>query len=236
MTRLVFLLLISFFSTSLFADQAVSNALTPVSIQLYWRHQFEFAGYYAAIKQGYYQKAGLDLQLKDWQPNMNINDEVLSGRVNFGIGYSQIAVDATKGLPLSLVMTSFQYSPVVLVSHKPIIQLSDLSNNIVMRQDILQVLSLLKLARTDGATNIKEVPSSWDLSDFISGKVDVFSAYSTNEPFVLNEKNIEYYQLDPKSYGIVSYDDILFTSQQFAAEKPQGTSNYPDFAPLFSKN
>ena len=220
MNRLL-LLFVSFFSASLFADQTVSNALTPVSIQLYWRHQFEFAGYYAAIKQGYYQKAGLDLQLKDWQPNMNINDEVLSGRVNFGIGYSQIAVDATKGFPLSLVMTSFQYSPVVLVSHKPIIQLSDLSNNIVMRQDILQVLSLLKLARTDGATNIKEVPSSWDLSDFISGKVDVFSAYSTNEPFVLNEKNIEYYQLDPKSYGIVSYDDILFTSQQFAAEKPQ---------------
>jgi len=201
--------------------EQATPSLTPVSVQLHWRHQFEFAGYYAAIKQGYYQQAGLDVQLKDWQPNLSVNEEVLSGRSTFGIGYGQLVVDYAKGLPISLVMTSFQYSPVVLISHKPIVQLTDLSRKTVMRQEILQVLSLLKLARSNGAADITEVPSSWDLSDFTSGKVDVFSAYSTNEPFVLTEKGIPHYQLDPKSYGMLSYDDLLFTTQKQAMENPQ---------------
>ena len=217
----LFLLLLSSVLPVATAEQVRDAELTPVSIQLYWRHQFEFAGFYAAIKQGYYQKMGLDVQLKDWQPNMSISDEVLSGRSTFGIGYSQLVVDAAKGLPVSLVMTSFQYSPVVLVSNKPIAQLADLADKTVMRQDMLQVLSLLKMARAEGASNVIEVPSSWDMSDFLSGKVDVFSGYSTNEPFVLQEMGVAYYLVDPKSYGLVSYDDILFTSQTLAKENPR---------------
>jgi signal transduction histidine kinase/ABC-type nitrate/sulfonate/bicarbonate transport system substrate-binding protein len=215
------LLLLSLLEPVQAISAETTSGLTPVTIQLHWRHQFEFAGYYAAIKQGYYQQAGLDVQLKDWQPELSVNDEVLSGRSTFGIGYGQLVVDYAKGLPISLVMTSFQYSPVVLISHNPIVQLTDLSYNTVMRQEILQVLSLFKLARSNGAVDIKEVPSSWDLSDFTSGKVDVFSAYSTNEPFVLTEKGVTHYQLDPKSYGMLSYDDLLFTSQKQAHDNPQ---------------
>ncbi|MCE9580464.1 MAG: ABC transporter substrate-binding protein, partial [Deltaproteobacteria bacterium] len=32
-----------------------------VVLQLKWRHQFQFAGYYAAQLQGYYRDAGLDV-------------------------------------------------------------------------------------------------------------------------------------------------------------------------------
>ena len=34
-------------------------ALDAVSIQLKWKHQFQFAGYYQALKQGFYRDAGL---------------------------------------------------------------------------------------------------------------------------------------------------------------------------------
>ena len=34
-------------------------ALDAVSLQLRWMHQFQFAGYYAALQQGYYAQAGL---------------------------------------------------------------------------------------------------------------------------------------------------------------------------------
>jgi hypothetical protein len=32
-------------------------ALDPVSLQLKWKHQFQFAGYYAALEQGFYRNA-----------------------------------------------------------------------------------------------------------------------------------------------------------------------------------
>ncbi len=34
-----------------------------VSVQLDWKHQFEFAGFYAAKSQGYYKDIGLEVEL-----------------------------------------------------------------------------------------------------------------------------------------------------------------------------
>jgi len=46
---------------------AISKPLTPVSIQLKWQHQFQFAGYYAAQEMGYYQDEGLAVDIREWQ-------------------------------------------------------------------------------------------------------------------------------------------------------------------------
>ena len=38
---------------------AAARALEPVSLELRWFHQFQFAGYYAALEKGFYREAGL---------------------------------------------------------------------------------------------------------------------------------------------------------------------------------
>ena len=40
-------------------------ALDAVSIQLKWKHQFQFAGYYQALEQGFYRDAGLDVTIRE---------------------------------------------------------------------------------------------------------------------------------------------------------------------------
>ena len=35
-------------------------ALDKVSLQLKWKHQFQFAGYYAALEKGFYRDAGFE--------------------------------------------------------------------------------------------------------------------------------------------------------------------------------
>lgn len=42
-----------FLNSYLFAIQ--TNPLEKVSLQLEWKHQFEFAGFYAAVEKGYYK-------------------------------------------------------------------------------------------------------------------------------------------------------------------------------------
>ena len=122
-------------ATSTHASDVTSSTpqLTPVTVQLNWNHQYQFAGFYAAIQQGYYQRAGLDVTVKGWQPGLNVVDEVLSGRADFATGYSSIIADYAKGKPLSLVMVSFQFSPMVLLSHEPIYDLKQLSGKSVAR-------------------------------------------------------------------------------------------------------
>ena len=57
MSRFVSLLLFFSLCALLFA-LFPAHALEQVSIQLPWHHQFQFAGYYMAKAQGYYQDAG----------------------------------------------------------------------------------------------------------------------------------------------------------------------------------
>ena len=49
---------------------------TPVKLQLQWVAQAQFAGYYAAVDQGYYADEGLDVEIVEGGP-----DIVPAGRV-----------------------------------------------------------------------------------------------------------------------------------------------------------
>lgn len=196
------------------------QALQPVSVQINWNHQFQFAGVYAAIQQGYYHDEGLDVSVKSWKSGIQVVDEVVSGRADFGIGYGAMVADYAKGAPISLVMASFQFSPIVLLSHEPLHDLSAMSGKKVMHYGNLQVKALLNKAQAVVEKPIVEVPSSGDLNDFIHRNVDFYTAYYTNEPYRLTEMGIPFYTLDPKTYGVQSYGDLIITSSKLATVHP----------------
>ena len=54
--------------------------LDKVTLQLKWVPQAQFAGYYAALKQGYYKKAGLDVTIKPGGPDIIPEQVVPAGR------------------------------------------------------------------------------------------------------------------------------------------------------------
>ena len=57
-----------------------ATALEQVALQLKWKHQFQFAGYYAAQEKGYYRDAGLEVELREAGPETDPVGEVLGGR------------------------------------------------------------------------------------------------------------------------------------------------------------
>ncbi|HNV68923.1 MAG TPA: ABC transporter substrate-binding protein, partial [Candidatus Ozemobacteraceae bacterium] len=65
LARLLLLILLGA-CVSASAERALSpdtGRLIPVRLALKWRHQFQFAGYYAALMNGYYRDEGLEVQL-----------------------------------------------------------------------------------------------------------------------------------------------------------------------------
>ncbi len=74
-----------------------SDAAETVILQLKWKHQFQFAGYYAAIEKGYYAEEGLEVELIEGKPGGNEIEEVLSGRANFGVGMADVLFERLKG-------------------------------------------------------------------------------------------------------------------------------------------
>ena len=55
-------------------------ALDQVSMQLKWKHQFQFAGYYAALEQGFYRDAGLDVTIREGGPEIDVAEELPAAR------------------------------------------------------------------------------------------------------------------------------------------------------------
>lgn len=205
-----------------------SSNLKPVKVMVNWNHQFQFAGFYAAIAKDFYQQKGLDVQVLDWQPGYKDFEHLLKGDIDFGVAQNDVFLELAKGAPLKLVMANFQYSPLILLSHTPLKNLSELSGAKVMHNGSLQISTLLQKAylRTGVFSEIEA--SSGNLQDFIDKKVDFYGAYNTNEPFILQRKKIPYSVVDPKVYGVQSYDGLVVTTSKLASEQPQLVTDFRD--------
>src|SRR5438067_11101694 len=83
-------------------------------LQLHAPAQFEFAGYYAALWQGFYRDGGLAVEIKPGagrgQKPVDPVREVSEGRAQFGTGTAELVVRTAQGLPLLLLAPVFQQS------------------------------------------------------------------------------------------------------------------------------
>ncbi len=196
-----------------------------VSIQLRWHHQFQFAGYYAAIEKGFYQEEGLEVRLRSGDPEHQPVAELLSGEVQYAEGNSEVLYQRLQGKPLVALASIFQHSPSVLLTLESsgIRSVHDLVGKKVMLADNNQDADFLTMLLNEGISpaQVNIIPSSYQLEDLISGKVDAFNAYTSNEPYILQQKNIPYNVIDPLTYSVDFYSDIFFTSEQELQAHPE---------------
>lgn len=98
------LCLIIFLFTFMSGDE-----LTTVTLQLAHKYRFQSAGYIIAKEKGFYLKRGLDVDLREYDQNISIEDEVLKGGAQFGIGEDTLIVDRiTKDKPFLLLFALCQ--------------------------------------------------------------------------------------------------------------------------------
>ena len=90
-------------------------AAEKVTIQLKWRHQFQFAGYYAAQDQGYYRDAGLDVTLAEAVPGSDPLQNVAGGGAQYGVGNTGLLLARGAGQPVVVLASIFQHSGAALL-------------------------------------------------------------------------------------------------------------------------
>ena len=93
--------------------------LTPVKFQLQWVAQSQFAGYYAAIDQGYYRDLGLDVSLLLGGPNVNNVQVVATGGADIGTAWLPNMLQSREGgTDLVSIAQIFQRSGTRMASFK----------------------------------------------------------------------------------------------------------------------
>jgi PAS domain S-box-containing protein len=207
------------------------GSVTPVLLQLAWKHQFEFAGFYAAVEQGYYQDLGLEVKIREYQKNLNLVEEVVSGRAQYGISDSSLILDRSHGDPVVLLANIFQHSPVVLLSQADTNIYSPaqmIGKRIMLSTDKENNASIIAMLNSESVSleQLDVRPHSFNIEDFINGKVEIISAYITNEPGVLKERKVKFNIIDPINYGFDFYGDNIFTSEKELRDHPEQVDHF----------
>ncbi len=194
-----------------------------IKLQLKWLYQGQFAGYIVAVEKGYYRDAGLDVTLLEGRPDFDPTQAVLDGHANYGVGNSDLLLFRAKGQPVVVLADIFQHSPLVLVSRAAsgATDLQALYNKKIMwiPSEAAEIIAYFKHEGVD-PSKLHAQPHSFNLEDFISGKVDAMSAYSTDEPYKLKLRGFDFYTFVPRSGGIDFYGDCLFTTEREIRDHP----------------
>ncbi len=195
-----------------------------ITIQLKWKHQFQFAGYYAAQHQGYFAAEGLDATLIEGAPNRNAITEVMVGKADYGIGDSALLLAHGQGLPVVVVAAIFQHSPYILLTRESdgLKEPKDFIGRRIMvefDQGEIQLKAMFLHERID-LSKIQFIRHSWNLRDLAEGKIDAMTAYQTVEPYQLKALGVSPGIVRPGDHGIDFYGDCLFTSESEAQTRP----------------
>ncbi len=202
---------------------SISLAGDKIVLQLKWKHGFQFAGYYAAQELGYYDDAGLDVDIRAAFPGITPVEEVINGRAQFGVGNSALLLDREKGKPVVVLGVIFQHSPSILITrgNGQIASVSDLvGKRVMIESNALELFAYLKKAGIS-REQIEIIEHSYDVNALIQGDVDALSAYSSNEPFVLSQKGFSFKEFTPREAGIDFYGDNLFTTEDEIKKHPK---------------
>lgn len=208
------------------AGQPTENVPEKITIQLKWRHSFQFAGYYAAKEKGFYAEEGLDVDLKEREISKPYIEEVVKGNAEYGTADAGLLLHRAKGEPIVLLKQIFQHSPLIFIAKK--------ENGIVSPYEMIgkkvrfdpgsgnfAPLTAMLTETIGNLSQIIPVPQSYDLREFVEGDVDVISAYLSSQPFELEKMGVEFTIINPQNYGVDFYGDNLFTTEQELSTHPQ---------------
>jgi NitT/TauT family transport system substrate-binding protein len=199
-------------------------ALTPVTVQLSWTHQAQFAGFYAAEQKGYYAEEGLAVTFIEGGPTTSARETVLDGSTIFGVlGADEAILARAEGDPLRAIAAVYRRSPRVYIAlaESGIRTPSDfVGKTVSVNVNGLPLLRTMMQRVGISAEQYRSVDNTPDLQALYSGDVDVRSVYLTNEVISARNAGYEINVIYPDDYGIHNYSDTLVTTDKTIAASP----------------
>ena len=103
----------------LFCLPVSTFAADKVTLQLIWKNQFQFAGYYVAKELGLLRvRPGWMSPSRSMNSVPTMTEDVISRKAHFGVGQSSLILERMEGKPVYLLSAIFQHSPFMAVVPK----------------------------------------------------------------------------------------------------------------------
>jgi ABC-type nitrate/sulfonate/bicarbonate transport system substrate-binding protein len=192
-----------------------------LDVNLSWIKNAEFAGEYFADSQGYYAEAGFDsVNLISGGPSgASTESMVLAGSALVGTS-SPLGVAppiAEDDAPLKIIGTTYQKNPFTIISlgDDPVETPQDLvGKTIGVQSGVNETLfdALLEVNGIDPG-EVEKAPVQYDPQPLLSGEVDGFFGYSTNEAITLELAGEDVVNLSFADHGLPFVAESFVTTQ-----------------------
>jgi NitT/TauT family transport system substrate-binding protein len=187
---------------------------TKVTLQLKWVTQAQFAGYYAAKAKGYYDKEGLDVNLKIGGPSITPEQVVLGKQAEFGIDWlPSLLASRDKGQDLVNIAQVFTRSGMTELTWKDsgitsIGQMRGKKVGVWCCGNENELYAALNKNGMDPKKDVTIVNQPFDMNLFLNKQVDAAAAMTYNElAQVLETKNPKTGKLyQPSELNVIKMD------------------------------
>jgi len=219
------------------ADTSGSGKLTPVKLQLQWVAQAQFAGYYAAVTQGYYKDEGLDVKIVEGGPDIVPIDALTAGDVDYAISWvPKVLGSIEAGAKVTDVAQIFERSGTTQISFKDknITSPADFKGKKIGSWGYGNEWELFAGMQKNGVTvkDISLVQQAFDMNGFLAGDIDAAQAMTYNEyAQVLETKNPKTGELyQPGDLNVINWNDVGTAMLQDAIWAPTDKLSDSKFA------
>jgi NitT/TauT family transport system substrate-binding protein len=226
---------------------AGSGELTKVKLQLQWVTQAQFAGYFAAVEQGFYEEEGLDVEIVEGGVDIVPQTQLAQNAVDFAIAWVPKALASREqGAGITNIAQIFQRSGTLQVAwaDSGITSVADLKSKKVGNWGFgneFELFAGLSEAGLDPASDVTLVQQQFDMQALLKREIDAAQAMTYNEyAQVLEAKNPDTGELyQPDDLVVLNWNDEGTAMLQDAiwanSEKLANDAAYKETATKFVK-
>ncbi|MFZ3415007.1 ABC transporter substrate-binding protein [Arthrobacter sp. 3Tela_A] len=165
---------------------AGDDELTPVKLQLQWFAQAQFAGYYAALDQGFFEEEGLDVEILEGGADIVPQDVLASGDADYAISWvPKVLGSIEQGAAITNVAQIFERSATlqVAMADSGIDGPEDLAGKKVGSWGYGNEWELFAGMQQAGVeiNDIELIQQAFDMNGFLAGDIDAAQAMTYNE-------------------------------------------------------
>jgi NitT/TauT family transport system substrate-binding protein len=214
-----------------FARPARVQTLDRLVYNTAWRAQAEAGGVFQGAATGIYRDHGIDLEIRQGGPQVDLNALLLAGRVDLiesnGFAAFNFARDSLPGITIAAL---FQKDPRILLSHPGVgnDSLEALKGKTIMVATAGRTSYWLWLKAKYGYTDEQVRPYTFNLAPFLADKTLTQQGLLTSEPFELKKIGINPVVHLLADHGFEHYQNTIMTAPKLVAEKPDLVQRFVD--------
>jgi NitT/TauT family transport system substrate-binding protein len=198
-----------------------------VELALNWFPEAEHGGYFAALVHGYYKEAGLDVKILPGAASSAVLQRVARNQVDFGVeNADRILLGRAQQADVVALLAPIQKSPRSILVHAEsgFARIADISNVTLAVNSGSPWVQFLK-ARVP-LVNVRFVPYSGTVAQFLVDPKFAQQAYVFSEPYVAGEKGADVKCLLMAETGYNPYTSVLFTSGETLRARPDVVAKF----------